>query len=92
MSDKNPCPFCWGDSDYLRFLELCAERANEIWHENEVKTMIGVYTSMGFVQVVRCRDCKYFECLINDSYVCSRNEKFKPWIQLDGFCAWGERK
>ena len=43
-------------------------------------------------EIVRCRDCKYFECLWIDGYVCTRNkDKFMPWVELDGFCSWGER-
>lgn len=96
MSDKNPCPFCGDESEFLRFLDLCAERANEIWRENEVKTMIDVYTSMDFVQVVRCKDCKHYRehefVLITDvSDVClfwADGVK----VKTDGFCAWGERR
>lgn len=85
MSDKNPCPFCGDESEYLRFLDLCAERANGIWRENEVRILTDVYKSMDFVQVVRCRDCKYM--------------KYSGWcpniigaMPPDGFCAWGERR
>lgn len=63
MSDKNPCPFCGDDSEYLRFLDLCAERANEIWRENEVKILTDVCKAMDSAQVVRCRDCKFFNDL-----------------------------
>lgn len=101
MSHKNPCPFCGDDSDYLRFLDLCAERANKIWRKNEVRIMLDVYTSMDFVQVVRCRDCKYLE-KITLSYSdkplfactaewCIGAEGDNPLVEPDGFCAWGER-
>ena len=91
MTDKKPCPFCGDDSDYSRFLELCAERANEMWRENEVRILVDLYKSMDFVQVVRCRDCKFLYWLCGDSYVCNRNEKFMPWVELDCFCSWGQK-
>ena len=44
-------------------------------------------------EIVRCRDCRYFNCLWVDCYVCKRNgEKFMPFVELDGYCAWGERR
>ena len=44
-------------------------------------------------EIVRCRDCIYFECLWTDCYVCKRHEeKLMPFVEPDGFCAWGERK
>lgn len=43
-------------------------------------------------EIVRCRDCRFFNCLWVDCYVCKRNgEKFMPFVEPDGFCAWGER-
>lgn len=96
MSDKKPCPFCGDDSEYLRFLDLCAERANEKWRENEVKTMIGVYTSMDFVQVVRCRDCKHYKYWEfrdgRTAHDCARGGDYLFDTEPDGFCAWGERR
>lgn len=44
-------------------------------------------------EIVRCRDCRYFNCLWTDCYVCKRNkENFMPFVEPDGFCAWGERR
>lgn len=96
MSDKNPCPICGDESEYLRFLDLCAERANEKWRENEVKTMIDVYTSMDFVQVVRCRDCKHYEYWEfrdgRTAHDCARGGDYLFDVEPDGFCAWGIKK
>lgn len=94
MSDKNHCPICGDEAEYLRFLDLCAERANEKWRENEVKTMIDVYTSMDFVQVVRCRDCKHYmdyehEFEPNLGYC---REFDREEVRDSCFCAWGERR
>ena len=101
MSDKNPCPFCGDDSEYSRFINLCAERANEKWRENEVKIITNLYKSMDFIQVVRCRDCKYLETQtvsFSDKplFVCIAEwcigaEGDNPLVEPDGFCAWGER-
>lgn len=94
MSDKNPCPICGDDSEYLHFLDLCAKHANGIWRENEVRILTDIYKSMDFVQVVRCGDCRYlcddgstWGCGWHCSCLCT-NDGFPP----DGFCAWGERK
>lgn len=93
MSDEKPCPFCGDESEYLRFLDLCAERANEKWRENEVKTMIDLYTSMDFVQVVRCRDCKnYDESDAGCNYFVLAENKLLHIKNPDAFCAWAERK
>ncbi len=45
-----------------------------------------------FVEVVRCRDCKYrLESDITDRNFCSYYEKNME-VQLDDFCSYGERK
>lgn len=89
MSEKNPCAICGDEAEYLRFLDSCAERANEIWRENEVKTLTDVYKSMDFVQVVRCRDCATVSFDEFGGGWCNENcREVKPW----DFCAWGERR
>ena len=43
--------------------------------------------------IVRCRDCKHYDG--NDagcSYFVLENNKLLHINQLDGFCAWGERR
>ena len=89
MSESRPCPICGDDDEFLRFLDLCAEKANEKWREDEVKNLVGIYKAMDFIQVVRCRDCTY-NAKDTDG-ICYRfnHEHFN---QPDGFCAWGERK
>lgn len=91
MSDKNPCPFCGDYSEYLRFLDLCAERANEIWRENEVKILTDVYKAMNFAQVVRCRDCRHFKPGEEEPPV-DWCDYFHDEVTPLGFCAWGERR
>lgn len=92
MSELKPCPFCGDDSEYFRFLDLCAERANEIWHENEVKVMTGVYNSMDFIEVVRCRNCKHYNEFEGCSYFVLAKNKLLHIENPDGFCAWGIRR
>ena len=48
--------------------------------------------SMGFTEIVRCRDCVYCDKYPNDEMlVCFRvDTEFE--INTDGFCAWGERR
>lgn len=44
-------------------------------------------------EIVRCKECKHFDCFWTDCYVCKRNkENFMPFVEPDGFCAWGKRK
>ena len=94
MTDKNPCPFCGDDTEYFRFLELCAEQANEKWRENEVKILTNIYMKMDFVQVVRCRDCKHYELYRTNHhgimYRCIDEHGHSHKRDPDGFCAWGE--
>ena len=102
MSESKPCPICGDDDEFLRFLDLTAKHANEIWRRDEVKTLEGIYKEIDFVQVVRCRDCKYC-ATITVSYSdkpaheciaewCRGAEGDNPLVEPDGFCAWGERK
>ena len=40
--------------------------------------------------IVRCRDCKMLVKMGNRVY-CGLNAGGFPEVELDGFCAWGER-
>lgn len=55
------------------------------------------------IEVVRCRDCSYYEHGIytffgerkGEYHCCSRDWNGEPGsseVEPDGFCAWGERK
>lgn len=46
--------------------------------------------SIGYVKVVRCRDCKHFRSHGDDYLFC--NLAGRELDGGDGFCAWGERK
>ena len=100
LKESKPCPICGNDDDYLRFLDLCAKRANEIWHENEIETLAGMYKAMDFVQVVRCRDCKHFTPegtykFSDGSTNADFCEYLRGWLRNvnpNGFCAWGEQR
>lgn len=89
MSDKKPCPLCGDDSEYSRFLTLCAERANEIQRVNDLETLTKMYDSMGYVQVVRCKDCREYNTELYKHISC---ELLGRYVEPDGFCAWGERR
>ncbi len=89
MSDKNPCPFCGDDTEYLRFLDLCAERANEKNRENEVKILTDMCKLMDSLQIVRCRDCKYY---MHSSWHRCDLYSIAHEVKPDGFCAWGEKR
>ena len=44
-----------------------------------------------WVKVVRCRDCRWCMAYSNATY-CDRFAHALPTSELDGFCAWGERR
>lgn len=46
--------------------------------------------SIGYVKVVRCRDCKHFRSHGDDYLFC--NLASRELDGEDGFCAWGERR
>ena len=49
--------------------------------------------ALGWVEVVRCRDCVYFDKYPNDDIsVCYRFDNEQPIVEPDGFCAWSCRK
>lgn len=95
MNDKKPCPLCGDDSEYSRFLTLCTKRANEIQRVNDLETLTKMYDSLGYVQVVRCKDCKFFGFFEDDNETAA-NEYCCYWgslgVEPDGFCAWGEKR
>ena len=44
-------------------------------------------------EIVRCRDCAYYDKYPNDEIsVCYRFDNEQPIVEPDGFCAWGERR
>ena len=44
-------------------------------------------------EIVRCRDCIYFDKYENDEIsVCYRFDNEQPIVEPNGFCAWGEKK
>ena len=54
----------------------------------DVKTVGGA--SIPEFDVVRCRDCEYYE---DYTGCCTRRDYIAPMaVTPDGFCAWGERK
>lgn len=44
-------------------------------------------------EVMRCRDCVYYDKYPNDDiYVCYRFDNEQPIVEPNGFCKWGERR
>lgn len=44
-------------------------------------------------EIVRCRDCVYYDKYSNDEIsVCYRFDNEEPIVKPDGFCAWATRK
>ena len=42
-------------------------------------------------RIIRCRDCKWCMAYAHATY-CDRFEHSLPTVNLDGFCAWGEKR
>lgn len=72
------------------------------YRAEQIREMAAVVARLDFVNVVRCRDCKYHEPMIV-SYLdrplsvctalwCEGAEGDNPLVKSDGYCAWGERK
>lgn len=79
----------------LRFLEACAERANKIWCENELKVFTNMCKSLDLVQVVRCKDCKYrFGCVhfIEIQQDDGDGDMIRCETSPDCYCSWGEKE
>ena len=57
-------------------------------HEMPDMTLYG-YPLTG--EIVRCRDCEHFEKTVQFG-ICHRSEFLPMWAELNGFCAWPERK
>ncbi|MBR4687079.1 MAG: hypothetical protein IKP01_02095 [Bacteroidales bacterium] len=49
----------------------------------------GVLITCG--EIVRCRDCEHFEKTVQFG-ICHRSEFLPMWAELNGYCAWPERK
>ena len=66
--------------------------------EFDVKMMIDMQPSADVVEVIRCKDCKYWneiEMECRNDYVAIDNEggaSFSLNFYLDDFCSYGERK
>lgn len=44
-------------------------------------------------EIVRCRDCAYYDKYPNDEIsVCYRFDNEQPIVEPDGFCKWGKRR
>ena len=53
----------------------------------------GTFSNVKREEIVRCRDCKYYDRYPNDYVcVCYRFDNEQPIVEPDGFCAWALRK
>lgn len=67
-------------------------RINALWHNapNQSEYMTDMLINDGVTIPVRCKDCKWRDYHENNGfYLCYDNSRY---VELDGFCAWGERK
>lgn len=58
------------------------------WLEISIDNLINRIANLPTIEIVRCKDCKYWVCNFNG---CSRNPCTEPWYATD-FCSYGERK
>lgn len=79
-------------------LDALAQRVAENW-EQEVES--SVLSRLGYVRVVRCRDCEHFTpneefwvgpILAATCDSCDFWAGKKCAVKPDGFCAWGKRR
>ena len=60
---------------------------------NFVQTVLLTEPTIDAVEVVRCKDCKYGDCMtaLRPDDVCCEMHDFTLW-KADGFCCYGERR
>lgn len=63
--------------------------AYELQPDGTLRKVTDPPTRVDLVQVVRCRDCKYYEPNTYSHFTC---ELLTFHVEPDGFCAWGERR
>lgn len=74
----------WKDQDYIKLSS----------QENKARIMLDAVPSADVVEVVRCKDCKYHEELLNDkdgNVICWVND-IDVVVDGNGYCSYGERK
>lgn len=69
--------------------------ANAIYlHFPSIRTMAdarGVIEEAPSIDIVRCRDCKYWRTRIDETNCCAREYATDHWC-ADDFCSYGERR
>ena len=86
--------------DLLNALKEERKNGNFVFTSKWIKEIIGKLPTADVVEVVRCKDCKCGNLLIQDGQeiVSCTNEAppfadyFCPPMRLDDFCSYGERK
>ena len=77
--------------------DVCDIASHLIWDAIYKKECTDFKDSTKYVEVVRCKDCKYYDNREGICW-CELNSKFFPggldWHSFpeDGFCSYGERK
>lgn len=77
-------------SEYVSITQFVNSCVNEI-NEREAERLADRLNELGYVKVVRCRNCKHYEKLSDDKGVCHPLGIVFADID-DGFCAWAEPK
>ena len=73
----------------LRLILNSAKNAHMIKRILEIDSSVpNTATIADVVEVVRCKDCRYFDVIID----CCTNELGMHSCCADGFCSYGERK
>ena len=82
-------------NDLISVLDILCDKGGDIRYWEQLKWIVADCPTADVVEVVRCKDCKYF---LNSNEKCSlidtRLQFYatdKSWAS-DCFCAWGERR
>ena len=79
----------------MDFASKYAERVSRVIDEQTLANVEHQLAGYGYVKVVRCRDCRYYEPHGEPSKVhpdCRWCDLMANYLQPDGFCAYGERR
>lgn len=84
------------DADELWMINFpCAVTPYEMGWDNAIKAIVENAPTVDAVEVVRCKDCKYFNQKADNVGFCKCGEVCggRPFARLgDSFCSFGERR
>lgn len=76
--------------------DLLAHLPNELPYKASVRRVLMQAEEIAAAQVVRCKDCKYFDqryvCTFHSETPTRDNDEFLVYMLPDSFCSFGERR